>query len=250
MSDLSPLDSQLNDMWQKVPEEERRDLLLRAQASAMEACALTAVVGCAAAFSLHAPVLVLCVALLLPVLFRVISIKLCVRMKPQTLLQYVVAAIASKRYAAATISKDTSLKLIFRGSLESVPLDDSAPETAPEVSEEDARSNSTTVRDVWISLFPDSLIMISEGDNGAHLEFAHSTLEDFVVALDSSENTESDSAMRRLLIQTGNEEQITGRWVLSSPYPSMLVECERKIQFLARKSAEASPQHAQLEPSS
>jgi hypothetical protein len=240
MSDSPSLLTQVNEMWQKVPEEERRDVLLRAQSKATEACIILTIIGCTAGLSLHAPWIILCVVILLPVLFQVVSLQVWLDLKPDIVVRYFAASLASQRYASAVHARDTSLKLIFRGSLEQIPLDNAGQNVEAELFAEEVALESAPAREVWISLFPDSLVMIAEGDSGATLEFAHSTLENFAVALDSGEDSASPSPTNRLLIQTGNDEQVTGRWVLTSPHQSTLAACERKIRFFNHRAAQAA----------
>jgi hypothetical protein len=224
-------------MWQKVPEEERQEVALKAQSRAMEACVLLAVIGCTASLSLSAPWILLCVVILLPVLFQVISLQVWLNLKPSIIVRYFAASLASQRYAALANVKDPSVKLIFRGSLEQIPIESEEKDPEAEAFAEELALESAPRRDVWISLFPDSLLMFAEGETGATLEFAHSTLEDFSVSLDTGEDAEQPSNISRLLIQTGNEQQITGRWVVTSPHPSTLFACERKIRFFNYKAA-------------
>jgi hypothetical protein len=240
MSDSQPLLTQLNEMWQKVPEEERREVLLRAQSKAVEACVILVIIGCTAGLSLHAPWILLCVVILLPILFQVISLQVWLNLKPDIVVRYFAASLTSQRYASLNNATDTNVKLIFRGLLEQIPLENAEKSEETELFAEELALESSPAREVWVSLFPDSLVMIAEGDSGATLEFAHSTLENFAVALDSGEESAADSSTNRLLIQTGNEEQITGRWILTSPHPSTLAACERKIRFFNHRAAQAA----------
>ncbi len=229
-------------MWQKVPEEERKEILIHAHSKAVETCSTLTLVGGAAAVALRMPWILVGVVMLVPVLYQVITKRMWLESKPRTLIRYFVASLTARRYASLVAAADTSLKLIFRGSLESVPLEEETKSSDEEVQAfaDELKEEKIPPRDVWISLFPDSLVMISEGETGARLEFAHSTLQDFVVALDSPEDESGDSQVNRLLIQTGNEEQITGRWILTSGHTSSLVACERKIRFFSQRAAQAA----------
>lgn len=240
MTDSTPLEQQLHELWPKVPEEERLQLLAYTKSKALENCALLTVIGGSTAIGLQMPGILLAVLVTLPILYQVVAARLWLEVKPRTLIQYFVASLTASRFAQSLNSSDPSVKLIFKGSLQPVPLDDDVPPETQELFAEELESEVAPPRDVWISLFPDSLVMISESDAGARLEFGHSTLNDFAVALDTPEDTEPTQKESRLLIQTTSEDAVTGRWVLSSPYPSMLVACERKIRFFAERSSSAT----------
>jgi hypothetical protein len=237
MAEHTSLDAQLQELWLKVPEEERRELLTYAQSRAVETCALFTLIGFSTAIGLQTPWLLLAILVLLPITYQIVSGRLWRELKPQTLVRYFVAGSTAQQFAEQLHSRDPSLKLIFRGSLQTIPVKDDIPPETQEQFAEELREEIPAPCDVWISLFPDSLVIISEGDNGAQLEFAHSTLQNFAVALDTPEEAGAEHAANRLLIQTTDEDIVTGRWVLSSPHTETLLACERKIRFFAERGA-------------
>jgi hypothetical protein len=236
MSDSENLNQALAETWQKIPEEERTLLLAQAKAQAVEAGCLCAVGGLALATSLQSSGIILCTLALVPLLYQVVSTRAWLERKPLTIAKYFVASVTSKLYAQSLQSTDPSLKLIFRGSLQAVPLTEPVPE-ADEFREE-LEEQKPAPKDVWISLFPDALVMITEGSEGAELAFGHSTLKDFEVALDTPEDSDGESQPSRLLIQTTLNDTIESRWVLSSPHTTTLLACERKIRFFSQKATE------------
>jgi hypothetical protein len=237
MTDPTPLEQQLHEMWPKVPEEERQQLLAYTKSKALENCALLTVIGCSTAIGLQMPAILLVVLVTLPVLYQVVAARLWLEVKPRTLIQYFVASLTASQFAQSLNSADPSVKLIFKGFLQPVPVQDDVPPETQERFAEELEAEVPAPREVWISLFPDSLVMISESAAGAQLEFGHSTLRDFAVALDTPDETDPTQVESRLLIQTTKDDSVTGRWLLSSPYPSMLVACERKIRFFTERSS-------------
>jgi hypothetical protein len=238
MTDQDDIQRALAETWQKIPEEERGGLLAQAKAQGVEACFICALIGCALAISLQAQWIALTAFAFIPLLYQVVSTRVWLETKPLTTLKYFIAAATSKMYAQHLQSSDPALKLIFRGSLEAVPPEDQNaldPEFVEEVQEQQPQP-----KDVWISLFPDALVMIAEGTEGATLEFAHSTLRDFQIALDSPESDDGSPTPSRLLIQTTANEMVESRWVLSSPHTASLLACERKIRYFNQRAAESA----------
>jgi len=237
MTENTSLDAQLQELWLKVPEEERRELLAYAQSRAVETCALLTLIGCSTAVGLQMPWMLLAVLVLLPIIYQINTGRLWRELKPQTLVRYFVAGSTAQQFAEQLRSRDPSLKLIFRGSLQAIPIKDDIPTETQEQFSDELREEIPAPCDVWISLFPDSLVIISESNAGAQLEFAHSTLHNFAVALDAPDDADSGHAGNRLLIQTTDEDIVTGRWILSSPHTETLLACERKIRFFAERGA-------------
>lgn len=236
MTNSEQVQRALADTWQKIPEEERNLLLAQAKAQGAEACCVCALAGCSLAVGLHATWIALATLAFLPLLYQVVSTRTWLEIKPITTIRYFLAGATSKLYAQTLNSKEPTLKMIFRGSLETVtPQDDSKvdQEFAQELQEE-----KTPPKDVWISLFPDSLIMISEGYDGAVLEFGHSILENFKAALDVPEGSQDNASPSRLFIQTTSQDNTESHWVLSCPHATTLLACERKIRYFNHKSVE------------
>jgi hypothetical protein len=165
----------------------------------------------------------------------VVSTRVWHQVKPLTTAKYFVASATSRLYAQSLQSRDLSLKLIFRGSLQAVPV--SFPE--PEQNEfiEELNDHKPAPRDVWISLFPDALVMFAEGSEGAELAFGHSTLKNFEVALDTPEDSDDDSQPSRLIIQTTHNDAVESRWIVNSAHTTTLRACERKIRFFNQKAS-------------
>lgn len=238
MSETENLDQALAEMWQKIPEEERTLLLAQAKAQGVEVCCLCAVIGLAVAISLQAQWIVLATLAFLPLLYQVVSTQRWLEIKPLITARYFLASMTSKLYAQTLRSQDPSLKLIFRGSLQEIPLNDSS--AIPEEFKDELEEEKPAPKDVWVTLFPDSIVMIAEGNEGAALAFGHSTLQDFEVALDTPEDSTNGTVPSRLVIQTTANDSIESRWILTSPHTDTLAACERKIRFFNQRASSAT----------
>lgn len=222
------------DIWRKMPPEEKLDLMAKAQSKGLAATLVILVITGTVAAGLRIPWLFWGAFAILPFVFQFASAKAWRDIKPRAMLEYLAARSAARRYAYGAQAKDLAIELIFRGTL--------TPDYNEEEIQEalDAKLDERFSRDVWVGLFKDTLVMISERRGGAQLQFAHNILERLVV---SSEGFEKDSSTPRRVVFDVYDKRlgISSRWFLTSPFPAALYVCERKI--LAAQAAH----QAQLE---
>jgi hypothetical protein len=76
--------------------------------------------------------------------------------------------------------------------------------------------------------------MISEGERGAKLEFAHSTLDSF--RLVSGELDETEALRDTLAIETEDPDGEPARWILRSRHATALTACEKKIRLFHERA--------------
>jgi hypothetical protein len=80
---------------------------------------------------------------------------------------------------------------------------------------------------VWVTLFPDCVVMFSETPFGSRREFAHSIFEDLSAYSESPEDDFGDQ--KRLILSVNDETGADHRWVLTSTHSAHLSACERKL---------------------
>lgn len=238
MSETPSNIAQVKRAWHRVPEEEKRELLTNAKAKGLEACILLTLFGASGAFGLGMASILLGTAVLLPLLYQVISVRAWREGRPRLIAKYMVAEHTASQYAASMQSKDPAPKALFRGNL--IPPMKLIAQKYPEIDPEDLQAHPIPV---WVSLFPDHLIMISESDTGAKLEFAHSTLEHFRLITDHSE--EADEPRDTMEIETDSPEGESTRWILKTPHTSAMLACEKKIRLFGER-AHAEREQMQL----
>lgn len=229
-------------MWQKVPVEERRELATRAQGRALDVCLMLLALGCGAAIGLGQPYVLLGVAAFLPILFQVITSKTWLEIKPQMIVRYFVACMTARHFARHLEGQDMNLKLIFRGSLE--PLEELDLEANSDLAEfaDEIRAEKPPAKDVWVSLFSDSLIMISENVGGATLEFGQRGFDTLAVELQTPEDEYGRPLQSRLVLESRSERDgATDRWLLTSPHTTTLLACERKLRFFNQRASAQMP---------
>ncbi|MFN5063637.1 MAG: hypothetical protein ACK5GN_12420 [Pseudomonadota bacterium] len=249
MSETVAPDAALKKTWQKVPQEERNEILSRAQGKAIEVCSLVAVLGSAAAFGLQISWIAIGVVALLPVLFQTVVARSLLYIKPQTIARYYLAGRTAGQYALALHLFESSAKTIFRGVFGPLkePSEDSDPEFAMDMAEE-LSATSNEQKEVWIALFSDALIMFSENTGGTRLEFSHSILRDFNLTLDTPEDATGTSLPPRLVIDAPDADGNPARWVVSTRHTSALVACERKVRFFTQRAKDMAALEAQHPP--
>jgi hypothetical protein len=112
----------------------------------------------------------------------------------------------------------------FKGLLERQFSDDQQPESDLGAQKEEEPRGPVPV---WITLFPDSLVMFSETPFGSQREFAHRFSEHVSVSTEEMEEDFGDQ--RRLMLAVRDETGAERRWVLTSKHTSQLSACQRKL---------------------
>ena len=210
------------DIWRKVPPEEKLELMARAQSRGLSATLVLLLITGTVAVGLRMPWIFWSAFATIPFVFQFASAKAWRDIKPRTVLEYLAARSAARRYAYGAQAKDLTVDLMFKGSL--------SPDLS-QLGESEGIEAHLDARDkipVWVSLFPDTIVMMSEHAGGAKLEFVHSTLDRMNVTAEGFDESGGDS--RRLALEVELRKGETQRWFLLSPHPAALLVCERKIK--------------------
>ena len=146
-------------------------------------------------------------------------------LRPRTLLEYLAARSASRRYAFAARSKDLTARMIFKGSVEQVYGNDQVQEAMEAIIANNAKAR------VWISLFGDAFTMIAEKYGGAELKLAHLIDDRLTIYSETASGKDYDSN-RALIIKAKSKEGDEKTFKISSPYPAALVVFEKKIKMI------------------
>jgi hypothetical protein len=189
------LEAQFKRAWQRVPHEERQTMLNTAQAKGFDTCALVAIFGCSAALSLAMPWILACIATVIPVLYQVITNRVWRELKPKITATYYTASHTANLYAKELKLEQANLRQIFRGKLSELPSLYSEIEGDESLDDKDLSSkliedwdaedrgfrppsatddSGVNYRDVWVCLFPDTMLLFSENPDGAKLELSRS----------------------------------------------------------------------------
>lgn len=153
--------------WRQIPPEEKLDLMTDAQTSGVTTALCIIILGATFAIAYQAPVLFWCSLLFAPVAFQFTSAKKWRALRPRIMLEYLAARSAARRYAYTVKSIDMMVKMVIRARVQYVPSVDS------ELNSLDAAITGFKKLNVWIALFSDCVIIMSEAPGGAKLEFGH-----------------------------------------------------------------------------
>lgn len=205
--------------------------MARAHAKATFACIISVVVCCTLAIGLQFSWLMWGSFICIPFIFQFAAGKAWRVFRPTIMLEYLAARAAARRYAFAANAKDLTLALMFRGKVERVFEGEEGALLALEAAIE---SNLQT--DVWIALFTDALIMMSERPGGASLEFAHLVNESLQVeGLSPSGQGEYSSDREVKLSYTDRRSARELKFKVVSKYPASMVVFEKKLLALRRE---------------
>jgi hypothetical protein len=224
------------EIWRKIPPEEKLELMARAQSRGVAATLALLAITATVAVGLKLPWLFWGAFLVIPIVFQFAAMKEWRTLKPRTMLEYLAARSASRRFAYVALSQDLTVLLLYKGTLERLPVD--SGEQLEDLSVDGTHGHTTPV---WVALFPDTLVVMSERRGGAQPELVHTLREKLQL---TAEGFDESGESRRLMVEINDETKPTQRWSITSSYPAALLASgrlmSRAIQEL-QKPEEAHP---------
>jgi len=217
------------EIWRQIPPEEKFALMSRAHAKGFVVCIIAFIVASTIAVALQLPWFMWGALLLSPFIFQFAAGKEWRGLRPRVMLEYLAARAAARRYAFTIQSKDLALNFMFRGILRREFENDEGHMKELEWAIE---HNKET--EVWVALFKDSLVLMSECKGGARVEFAH-LLDDKFSAEGRSDSGEYSSD-REVVLSYEDKREGLERAVLTSKYPAALVVFEKKLQGMLKEN--------------
>lgn len=152
------------ELWKRIPPEEKFELMSRAQAKGVSAALSLIILAGTCAVGFRTNLILWASFLVAPLVFQLAAGRAWRRLRPVIMLEYLAARSAARRYAFSARGKELSATMLFRGTLER-----HVRHEEEEISEREEQTSE--IMDVWIGLFPDSLVIMSEGIRGANLEY-------------------------------------------------------------------------------
>lgn len=214
-----------SDIWRTVPPEEKLEFLARAHAKGVQAVIGTLLVGGTVAVALQLEWLFWSSLLLIPFIFQFIAGKAWRGFRPRLMLEYLAARSAARRYAFANRARDLGLQLLFRGDMQRVF------DSENRMAELEAAIDNTKEASVWIALFNDTIVLMSERLGGAKLEFAAPINERLSVQAVSPHGDDSPYHSDSSVLLTYRERRANEAQQIriTSRYPAALAVFERKL---------------------
>ena len=224
------MDIDSKELWRRIPPEEKFELISRSHASGVMFSLVTIITSGTLAVGLQYPWIFWGSLILSPFIFQVAAGRKWRDLRPMVMLEYLGARAAARRYAFTINSRDLNMSLLFRGTLKREVEDDS--KAAYGMSSLEEAIQNTRETQVWVALFTDAVVMMSERPGGAQLEFAQ-LINDKLEISGKSPEEDSDYSSAREVILSYTDRNISGTRVhLRSRHPAALVVFEKKLQQL------------------
>lgn len=236
------IDLDATEIWRQIPPEEKFDLMAAAQAKGIFAAFILITAGCTVAIGLHLGWMIWASLIASPFVYQFAAGKAWRDLRPRLIMEFLAARSAARRYAFAANGKDLTLVLIFRGRLGREFSSDQAMEALE--SALDRRSEIP----VWIALFRDSVIMISEAAGGARCEFA-SLIGPERLSWEAINPGKNEYTNGKVLVLTAIDKRGTGRrFRLKSRSSAALVVFEKRLAELTQQAKEMSVRQLEAPP--
>ena len=233
-----------SEVWRQIPPEEKLKVMNKAHAAGVLASVICIIVLSTIAVGLQQSWLIWGSVVCAPFVFQFASGKRWRHLRPKIMLEYLAARSAARRFAYAAGCKDMRVLLIFKGDLEAVF------DAEHRTEELEAEISDHKMTPVWVALFSDCVVMMSERAGGAELEFGYLLNEK--MRLDGqSPDGEGDYSSRRVInFQCQDRNREDRRYRLTSDFPAALVVFEKQALRCQKEAVEANRISLASEPKS
>ncbi|MCI5065125.1 hypothetical protein MRY87_05330 [bacterium] len=171
--------------WRLIPPEEKIAILSKAHAAGVMWALSLIAVGATLAISFQSPLVLWSSILSSPIVFQFSANRRWRSLRPISVIEYLAARSVTRRYAYAIKSADLEILLLFKGYLSHEPDGTDAFEVYTQHYGDEFQNIP-----VWVALFPDAVVVISEQIGGANLEFGHVINARFKMRTESGEGAE------------------------------------------------------------
>lgn len=217
--------SSTEEIWRRIPPEEKVHLINKSHSSGIMTALAGIILAATLSISIQSLWLFWASLILAPLVFQVSAGKAWSNLRPVIILEYLAARTASRRYAYIIKSQELTHVMVFRGTVEHLDVSEE-DDTSTDLYSPDLRKK---VADVWINLFPDSIVVISEKKGGAELQFGHLINDRFSMTSNTDELDSDYSSDKALILEYRDRYHGVRRIRLSSRCPAALAVFEKKI---------------------
>jgi hypothetical protein len=215
----------LDDIWQGIPPEEKLEMMSAAHANGTGWVMAVIVLGGTLAVGLQVEWLLWGSMLMAPMIFQAAAGRTWRAARPISVLEYLAARTAARRYAFVVKSEDLYCRMIFRGVLEKIVED--PDEQYEDLFETTMRNNK---KEVWVALFGDAVVIMSERWGGAELEFGHLLNEKLLIESNSAEIGTDYSRDKEVFLEYEDRDSGKRRVRVTSRHPAALIVFEKKAR--------------------
>jgi hypothetical protein len=219
------------EIWRQVVPEEKIAMMSRAHSSGVFWGAIAVLSGCTFAMALQIQALMWFGIFLSPVVFQVAAGKAWRGIKPRLMLEFLAARSAARRLAFNQGARDLNLLMLFRGNCQPIFERDDLTEALNHSFANKAREA------VWIGVFSDTIIVMSEGIGGAALVCGYSINDKLAI-----ESSDAGGYTQDKEVILSAADRLTGkmhRHRITSNYAGALVVFEKRIIGLKKEKIEA-----------
>lgn len=211
------------ELWRQIPPEEKIALLNRAHGIGAFSALVVILVGGTMAVGLMIPWFLWGAMIAAPLVFQISAGRAWRSFRPTIMLEYLAARSAARRFAFTAKAKELAIKLIFRGKLEEVFDDDHIHE------ELEAAIAKTKETAVWVALFDDAVVMLSEAPGGAVANFAQIISDKLTIESNAEGDTDYSNG-REVLLAYDQKPFGKRRVRVTSQYPAAMIVFEKTLQ--------------------
>ena len=212
------------EIWRTIPPEEKLETMSRAHANGTFTALIGIIIASTLAVGLRQPWLLWTSIIVSPLLFQAAAGKAWRALRPRMMLEYLAARAAARRYAFAVNSNDMGVNLMLKAELQHIYENENLGLAI------NSMMQSIHETSVWVTLFNDALIILSEKRGGAHCEFAALTNDKLSVEAKNGNEESEYTNDKELILTVAPDKKYAGRKIkLTSRYPAALVVFEKKL---------------------
>lgn len=208
-------------MWRRIPPEEKFEILSKSHASGTSAVLFSIIVFLVISVGLREQLIFGLAIILIPLIFQRAASKRWRELKPRTIIEYLAVRSAARRFAFAGRARDLSVHQIIRGNW---------IEEHSESAEINGSQLTVQEKPVWLVLLGDSLVCLSESSRGAILEYGAHLRDEFEmqsVEVESSRQKKVPLREFRFWKLSSTTERISCRF--TSRYPGAMLVFEHRL---------------------
>jgi hypothetical protein len=213
------------EIWRTIPPEEKLELMSQAHAKGIFVVLISLIIAGTIAVGLKLSWVLWGTLIASPFIFQFSAGKEWRGRRPRLVLEYLAARAAARRYAFSAKGKDLSVSMIFRGTLAEEFGEDKVQE-ALEAALENNREAA-----VWIALFGDSFVMMSEEIGGAKLQLAQVLNDRLSVDSKPGPSGKDYANGKELYLTVRSKRESERRYRVTSKHAAALVVFEKKLRM-------------------
>lgn len=233
-----------SEIWRTIPPEEKIELLSQAHAKGILSAGTAILVSSTLAVGLHIPWILWGGLITAPFVFQFSAGKAWRGLRPRLVLEYLAARAAARRYAFSNKGKDLTVSMIFRGVLSQEFGEEKVQEAL------EAALENTKEAAVWVALFGDSVVMMSEDAGGARCQLAQVLNNKLTVESKTGPSGKDYANDKEVFLTIRNKKDEETRYKLRSRHAAALVVFEKKLQAQMKAAKAGAPlEIPELDPS-